>query len=269
MLLGHLTFAGLAEFVLSAGLVAYLQRADTSLLRRTAPGVDEGETAGPKLDSIVPGEPRASGKLWAVLGLFLVLTPLGILAAGGAWGEWHAEQFANPASRAGIAAASGGLAPPGQTPSGLARLSKLWTAPFPDYAPSAIRSAGFGYFLSALFGAGAILLFASATAWLFARLPEASRLRPSFVEKTVATLLRLSEEALFAETFAQRSGWLQQMDPRVKLVGIACWISAVLAAHRLAVVALLFAFAVLLVLGSGLPVRLVGRVRMGVLAFTG
>jgi cobalt/nickel transport system permease protein len=36
MMIGHLTFAGLAELALTAGVVAYLQRADISLLRRTA-----------------------------------------------------------------------------------------------------------------------------------------------------------------------------------------------------------------------------------------
>jgi cobalt/nickel transport system permease protein len=37
-------------------------------------------------------------------------------------------------------------------------MSQLWTAPFARYAPPYIRSAGFGYFLSAMFGAGLIVL---------------------------------------------------------------------------------------------------------------
>ena len=37
MMIGHLTIAGLAELVVSAGVVAYLQRADPALLRTTAP----------------------------------------------------------------------------------------------------------------------------------------------------------------------------------------------------------------------------------------
>ena len=40
MMIGHLTVAGLAEMVVSAGVVAYLQRAEPSLLRNTAPGAD-------------------------------------------------------------------------------------------------------------------------------------------------------------------------------------------------------------------------------------
>ena len=41
MMIGHLTIAGLAEMVVSAGVVAYLQRSEPSLLRRTAPGAAE------------------------------------------------------------------------------------------------------------------------------------------------------------------------------------------------------------------------------------
>ena len=38
MMIGHLTFAGLAELVLTAGVVAYFQRTNPSLLKLTAPG---------------------------------------------------------------------------------------------------------------------------------------------------------------------------------------------------------------------------------------
>jgi cobalt/nickel transport system permease protein len=37
-------------------------------------------------------------------------------------------------------------------------LSSLWTAPFASYAPPYIRSAAFGYLLSAMFGAGLVTL---------------------------------------------------------------------------------------------------------------
>ncbi|MBV8864623.1 MAG: cobalt transporter CbiM, partial [Acidobacteriaceae bacterium] len=80
MLLGHLTFAGLTEFILSAGLLAYLQRADPALLRRTAPHARGLETVAGPLATPSAGW-LASRKLWAMLGLFLVLTPLGILAS--------------------------------------------------------------------------------------------------------------------------------------------------------------------------------------------
>jgi cobalt/nickel transport system permease protein len=96
--------------------------------------------------------------LWAGLGTLMLLTPIGILAAGTAWGEWMASDYSNPAARAQIAAASAGHVAPAQVPQGLAQLSALWTAPFARYAPPYIRSEAFGYLLSAMFGVGLILL---------------------------------------------------------------------------------------------------------------
>jgi cobalt/nickel transport system permease protein len=147
MMIGHLTIAGLAEFVVCAGVVAFLQKSDPSLLQSTAGSM----TAS--------GAPAVSMRpLWAGLGALLVLTPLGILAAGSAWGEWAASDFGDPAIRRQIAASSFEHAVPAQAPAGLAQLSSLWTAPFARYAPPYIRSAAFGYLLSAMFGAGLIVL---------------------------------------------------------------------------------------------------------------
>ena len=89
MMIGHLTVAGLAELVVSAGVVAYLQRAEPSLLRGTAPGAiigGKGRTA-PKNGW------RATRPLWIALSVLMILTPLGILAAGSAWGEWSPGRF--------------------------------------------------------------------------------------------------------------------------------------------------------------------------------
>ena len=91
------------------------------------------------------------------LALLLVLTPLGILAAGTAWGEWSARDFSNLQARAKMAMASRDAAPPVQPPQGLERLSSLWTAPFPQYAPAFVRRPALGYVLSAMFGSGAII----------------------------------------------------------------------------------------------------------------
>src|SRR5205823_13391022 len=49
MMIGHLTFAGLAELIVTGGVVAYLQRMDVSLLKLTAPVAlreDEGAMPG-------------------------------------------------------------------------------------------------------------------------------------------------------------------------------------------------------------------------------
>jgi len=156
MMIGHLTFAGLAELLLSAGVVAYFQRTNPTLLKLTAPGnlAAEEEIAGADSQSMW----RTVRPLWMGLALLLVLTPLGILAAGTAWGEWSARDFSNLQAREKMALASRNTAPPAQPPRGLERLSSLWTAPFPQYAPSFVRRPAVGYALSAMFGSGAIIL---------------------------------------------------------------------------------------------------------------
>jgi cobalt/nickel transport system permease protein len=147
MMLGHLTIAGLAELVISAGVVAYLQKSEPSLLMQTAPGALGTNTAAGSLR-----------QLWIGLAALLILTPLGILAVGSAWGEWAPEDFSNPAVRHEIASASLSQAPPAKAPSGLRALSSFWTAPMPRYAPPFLKNPAFGYLLSAMMGAGLILL---------------------------------------------------------------------------------------------------------------
>ena len=150
MMIGHLTFAGLAELIVTGGIVAYLQRSHVSLLRQTAAGAHDAG-AGP-----VPI--RVARSLWAALALLLILTPLGILAVGTAWGEWAPEDFRSGSARQRMSQASGNVAPPTHMPRELGRLASVWTAPFPRYAPAIVRSATFGYMLSAMLGTGIILL---------------------------------------------------------------------------------------------------------------
>jgi cobalt/nickel transport system permease protein len=134
MMIGHLTIAGLAEMVVSAGVVAYLQKSEPGLLKRTAPGAVEDRPAVGSLRH-----------LWFALAVLLILTPLGILATGSAWGE----------------------SPPSPMPRGLKALSSFWTAPMPGYAPPFLKSPAFGYLLSAMTGTGLILLLILLAGWMF------------------------------------------------------------------------------------------------------
>lgn len=156
MMIGHITIAGLAELLITGAIVAYLQRAHPELLRLSAPGA-ESEAALADL-AAAPSGWRTTRPYWLGLALMMVLSPLGLLAAGVAWGEWGAEAFADPAGRLQIGAASGNVAPPDAVPHGLHALSSFWTAPIPDYAPAFLHSESFGYILSAVFGTGLILL---------------------------------------------------------------------------------------------------------------
>jgi cobalt/nickel transport system permease protein len=164
MMIGHLTFAGLAELVITGGVVAYLQRADSSLLKRTAPNVAGTEDAVQEVATRSGW--RVSRALWAGLAVLMLVTPLGLLAAGTAWGEWSPEDFADPAAHAAITTASGATAPT-TAPVGLERLSTLWSAPFSGYEPSFMQNANFGYILSAIMGAGLIILAFLLITWLF------------------------------------------------------------------------------------------------------
>ena len=160
MMIGHLTFAGLAEMIITGGVVSYLQRSDPALLRQTAPGVDDSAPA--EGDRYRGRGWRSARPLWLGLALLMVLTPLGLLAAGSAWGEWSPGDFTNPATRSQIATASGDQAPPESPPTGIDRLSRLWTAPMSHYSPPFMRSPAFGYLMSAMVGVGliAIVFFA-------------------------------------------------------------------------------------------------------------
>src|ERR1700722_15822858 len=160
MMIGHLTIAGLAEMIVSGGVVAYVQRAEPVLLKTTAPGARlSGDPVG--WTSLRP--------LWISLAVLLVFTPLGILAAGAAWGEWVPEDFSAPQARQQIAAASGNQAPPAEVPAGLQKLASVWTAPMPRYAPPILKSAQLGYILSAMVGTGLIVLAFLGGAWIFTR----------------------------------------------------------------------------------------------------
>jgi cobalt/nickel transport system permease protein len=259
MLIGHLTFAGLAELVISSGIVAWLQKVDPKLLLLTAPDAPDLDDPAP------PQEDRAvwptAWKLWLCLGILLILTPLGILAVGSAWGEWSAKDFANP-------------------PRGLVQLSSLWTAPLSGYAPGFIQSASFGYLVSAMLGVGFIVLLTLLLWWLTRSYRTATvresvllpghRRHTSFVEKTIRSLLDVLQQALFAEQMANSPGLLQRLDARVKLLGIGLLIIAAVALHRIPILAALLAVAILLALASHIPIRILAtKVWLAALAFTG
>ncbi len=163
MMFAHLTIAGAAEAIVTGGIVAYLQRANPGLLEATA-----RQTAHEPSPTAVGGW-FGTRWLWTGLGALMVVSPLGLLAAGIAWGEWGTEDFVDPAVRDQIAQASGNIAPPVAVPQGLEHLSSFWTAPIPDYAPPFMHSESFGYILSAIVGAGLIVLLFSGLSWLMNR----------------------------------------------------------------------------------------------------
>jgi hypothetical protein len=80
--------------------------------------------------------------LWLVLGVFIILSPLGLIATGTAFGEWGVDQLEEEA---------------GFIPAGLAKMSNLWNhAPLPEYGiagfDATLLQSAAGYILSALVG---------------------------------------------------------------------------------------------------------------------
>jgi len=254
MMAGHLTVAGLAEMVVSGGVVAYLQRMEPNLLRATAPGARTTEETGW----------AATKPLWIGLAVLATLTPLGILAAGSAWGEWAVSDFLHPETRQQIANASAGQAPPARPPAGLERLAPLWTAPFSRYAPPFLKNSALGYMLSALTGMALIIVIGLAAGALLRRRSR------GFIEATLASLLRASEYAATAEHSAESRGLLQRVDPRVKVVGLILLVIVVAASRHLLVIGAMFAFALALALLSRIGIgKLASWVWTPVLIFTG
>ena len=268
MMAGHLTFAGLAEFAISSGLVAWLQRAEPALLRATAPDAPDADApAIPAADRDLWPLVR---KMWIGLAILLLLTPLGILAAGSAWGEWSPVDFADAHTRQQIAAASGHAAPPAHAPAGLVRLSAIWNAPLARYAPAFIPTITFGYLASAMMGVGLIIVFGLVLRSVLARLPSRAKRRTGFVAKTVRSLAGALDRALFAEEIARSNGLLQRQDARVNVAGLGALIVAAVAVRRIEALLVLFAVATMLALLSRVSlVFLATRVWIAVLLFTG
>jgi cobalt/nickel transport system permease protein len=239
MMIGHLTIAGFAEMAITAGLVRYLQSSNVDMLRRTAPA------------AMLDGEPEYRNPLrsfWVALGGLVVLTPLGILAAGKAWGEWKPAELSTP-------------------PKGLQELSEVWHAPLAEYSPVFVKNAAAGYLLSAMLGVGLIVLVVWTVRWVMAR---GTQKRGAFIEKTIRGLLTAGQEALFAEDTAKLDGFLQRLDPRVKIAGLGALIVAAVSVRRLSVLVALFVLSVLCAVASRISLRLLAtRVWLAVLGFTG
>ena len=95
----HLVVAGMVELVLTVGVVRYLQRANVAVLRINHPGMPDGghvdgghraEAGATGADEVADvGAPPRPGWRWAFVGLgvMVLLTPLGLLAPGSAFGE--------------------------------------------------------------------------------------------------------------------------------------------------------------------------------------
>lgn len=100
--------------------------------------------------------------------------------------------------------------------------------------------------------------------------PPRKKRRGNFVERTLAAIVRKTEKTIFAEGLAQVDGFLQRLDPRVKIIGLLALILDVTLARNFFTIWIIFAVGVLLAAFSAVPIRtLAVRAWLGALTFTG
>lgn len=146
MLLAHLVVAGVAEAVLTAGVLAYLQRANIALLLVNHPKAPVDEAARSRATSRFKPIHVA---VTAVV-VMALLTPLGLLAPGGAFGEDAPEDL--NLEKLHLSA----------VPEGLQKYNGFWEhTPIPGYDLTNDEHPVLGYLISAAIGVVviAVLLF--------------------------------------------------------------------------------------------------------------
>jgi cobalt/nickel transport system permease protein len=132
MALEHAFFFGPIEAMVCAGIVAVLARQDSALLEMRPAS-------------------RPLTWLWAALGILILLTPVGVLAPGTAWGEWSAAEMQKLV---------------GYVPNGMAQVGSGWSAMIPDYAPAFNRNPLLGYLVAAVVGSALVIGATWGIGWL-------------------------------------------------------------------------------------------------------
>ena len=146
MAFAHLTVAGGVELILTAGVITYLQRSNLPILRINHPAVVDTD--------VELALARPMGWRWALVGLatMVVLTPLGLIASGGAFGEDAPDDL--DLGKYGI----------NTVPEGLRHYAGFWhNALFDGYGFSSDEHPVIGYIVSAAVGiiAIAVVVFAA------------------------------------------------------------------------------------------------------------
>ncbi|HEX2805367.1 MAG TPA: cobalt transporter CbiM [Kineosporiaceae bacterium] len=165
MALPHLTIAGAAEAILTAGVLAYLARADVRRLVPNHPGIalsaDGADGAAPAR----PPRPSAGKVAVGFIAVMVALTPLGLLAPGGAFGEDSPGDL--DLAKLGLRA----------VPEGLNRYNGFWShTVLGDYGFAGGQNANLAYWLSALVGIAVIGLvifgIGKLVGWITGRRPS-------------------------------------------------------------------------------------------------
>jgi cobalt/nickel transport system permease protein len=131
MMAEHTLLAGPIEGIITVAAITYLAKSAPHLL-----GI------GDKFQPDIEGSVFKRYKSFIIgLIVLVVLTPLGLIATGTAWGEWSMTELQKKI---------------GYIPQGFAKLSDIWTSIMPDYTAPGLGGGFFqsalGYIISAIVG---------------------------------------------------------------------------------------------------------------------
>ncbi len=250
----HLLVAAPVEAVITVSALAYLWRNFPELLTHHA---------------IVRADKPV--RLWAVLAMLLLLTPLGLLATGSAWGEWEEEALQQLV---------------GYIPAGIRQFGEGVLRPLlPDYTLPGREGRGWetvAYILSAVVGATLTALSARALvrkpvpvpaetgkpgkpqdtlpAWLVTgeksvTPSEGRRGRGRWLERTLLQVREAVGSAMAAEEWARVPGYLQSLHPFAKTLTALGALVAVSLAREAVVLLTLLAGVLSVAVASRLPLR--------------
>jgi cobalt/nickel transport system permease protein len=127
MMIPHLLVAGLVEAAFTVAIIAFVARA--------SPG------------TVYSGSSLKTKPLYALVVALIVASPLGLLAAGTAWGEWGIDEIKNVMN---------GGSSLGFIPAGMEK-GFGFSSPLPDYEVSGLPGA-IGYIVSAILGAASLVI---------------------------------------------------------------------------------------------------------------
>ncbi len=263
MTITHLLVAAPAEAIITVAALSYLWRVFPDLLAaRTRPKIGQGM------------------RLARVFAWVLVLTPVGLLASGSAWGEWDLSQIAKMV---------------GYAPSGIAHSRELVHPLLPDYAFNGLEGRTWeiaGYLFSALVGCGIVILFTRALLrrpaaepvvlperssssfpeWLREpnpALPPATKAKAPWFERTVLRMRAAVAKTIAAETVARAPGLLQSVHPTAKAIGFLCALVATGLAPTPYPLLLLLSLALAAAALSRVPLKVFAERVVGATAFFG
>jgi len=139
MMFAHLLVAGPLEGAVTSAAVAYIAKAAPQIFLENQTLPDAPDT--PEADS--KGFFRRYRALIIPLVILILLTPLGLLTKGTAWGEWSADELRSMV---------------GYVPRGFQSTADWWQAILPDYSASGGGSQVLIYIISAAAGIALIAL---------------------------------------------------------------------------------------------------------------